>query len=99
MLVCCYWCIPIRVIIPVVIWCSPIVPHKSAELFDHGYPSFRTVNSAIPIDVIGIKSYMDGLFDLTCVLVGVMINKLNLAPNRNMPRFASVLQNCRGIVC
>ena len=25
--------------------------------------------------------------DLTCVPVGVTINKLNLAPNRNMPRF------------
>ena len=28
---------------------------------------------------------MDSLFDPTCVLVGVTINKLNLAPNRNMP--------------
>ena len=28
---------------------------------------------------------MDSLFDPTCVPVGVTINKLNLAPNRNMP--------------
>ena len=28
---------------------------------------------------------MDSLFDPTCVPVGVTINKLNLAPNSNMP--------------
>ena len=86
------------IIIPVIKWCSLIGLHKSAVvLFDRGYPSFWRVNSAIPIDVVGMKSYMDSLFDLTCVLVGVMINKLNLDPNRNMPRFVSVLRNCRGL--
>ena len=49
-------------------------------LFDHGYPSFRNFDSTIPIDVVGMKSYMDSLFDLTCVPSRVMINKLNLAP-------------------
>ena len=48
------------------------------------HPSFGNVDSVIPIDVAGMKSYMDGLFDPTCVPVGVTINKLNLAPNRNI---------------
>ena len=35
-------------------------------LFDGGYPSFWNVDSAISIDVVGMKSYMDSLFDLMC---------------------------------
>ena len=40
---------------------------------------------------------MDSLFDPTCVPVRVTINKLNFFPNRKMPRFVSVLQNCGGL--
>ena len=97
-LVRCYWCISILTIIPVERWCSLIGPHWSAVvLFDRGYPSFGNFDSIIPIDVVGMKSYMDSLFDPTCVPVGVTINKLNLAPNRNIPRFVSVLRNRRGL--
>ena len=64
-------------------------------LLDGGYPSFWNVDSAISIDVVGMKSYMDSLFDLMCESGGVTINKLNPAPNRNMPRFVSVLFNVR----
>ena len=39
-------------------------------LFDCGYPSFGNVDSAISIDVIRMKSYMDSLFDPSCVPVG-----------------------------
>ena len=35
---------------------------------------------------------MDSLFDPTCVPVWVTINKLNLFPNRKMPRFVSMLR-------
>ena len=67
-LVRCYRCISILIIIPVVRWCSLIGPHKSAVvLFDRGYPSFGNVDSAIPIDVVRMKSYMDSLFDPTYV--------------------------------
>ena len=97
-LVRCYRCISILIIIPVVRWCSLIGPHKSAVvLFDRGYPSFGNVDSAIPIDVVRMKSYMDSLFDPTCVSVGVTINNVNLTPNRNMPRFFIVLRNRRGL--
>ena len=49
------------------------------------------------LKLFGIKSYVDSLFDPTCVPVGVTINKLHLAPNRNMPRFVSVFRNRRGL--
>ena len=70
---------------------------ECAHRLDRGYPSFGNFDSTIPIDVAGMKSYMDSLFDPTCVPVRVTINKLNLAPNRNMPRFISVLRNRRGL--
>ena len=62
-------------------------------LFDRGYPSFGNFDSTIPIDVVGMKSCKDSLFDPSCVPEVVTITKLNLAPNRNMPCLASVLQN------
>ena len=70
--------------------------HRSA-LIGCGYPSFGNFDSTIPIDVFGMKSYINILFDLTCAPVRVTINKINLAPNRNMPRFVSVLRNRRGL--
>ena len=62
-------------------------------LFDRGYPSFGNFDSTIPIDVVGMKSCKDSLFDPSCVPEVVMITKINLAPNRNMPCLASVLRN------
>ena len=94
----CYWCISILIIISVVRQCSLIGPYKSAVvLFDRGYSSLGNFDSAIPMDVSGIKSYTDSLFDPTFVQLGVTINKLNLAPNRNMHRFVSVIQNRKGL--
>ena len=79
-------------IILVVRWCSIVGPHKSAVvLFDREYPSFGNFNSAILIGVVGMKSYMDSLFDPMCVPVGVTIIKLNLVPNRNRPRFVTLV--------
>ena len=93
---CQYWCISILIIIPVVRWFSLIGPYWSAVVFfDHGYPSFGNFDSTIPINVVGMKSYMDSLIDLSPYMCtsGVMINKLNLASNRNMPHFVSMLRN------
>ena len=61
-------------------------------LFDCGHPSFGKVDSAIPIDVVGMKSYMDSLFDPTCVPVGVTISKLNLAKCHGQ-------ENCSTYLC
>ena len=78
-----------------------VFPHRSSStgccVFNWGYPGFGNFDSTISIHVVGMKSYMDILFDRTRVQVGITINKLNLAPNRNIPLFVSVLRNCRGL--
>ena len=80
--------ISILIIIPVVRCCSLTGPLKSVvALFDRGYPSFGNVDSAIPIDVVGMKTYMDSLFDPTSVPVGITINKLNIAPKKEYAPF------------
>ena len=66
-------------------------------LSDRRHPGFRNFHSAISVNVIRIKSYMDSLFDPTCVPVRVTINKLNFFPNRKMPRFVSALRICGGL--
>ena len=43
-----------------------------------GHPCFRNFNSAIPVDVVRVKSYVDSFLDPTCVPVRVSINKLNV---------------------
>ena len=87
-------------LLKVVLWCSLIGPYRPAVvLFNRGYPGFGNFDSTISIHVVGMRSYMDILFDPTRVHVpvGITINKLNLAPNRNIPRYVSVLRNCRGL--
>ena len=95
MMVRCYSCITILIIIPTIRCCSltgPLYGWSAVVLSDCRYPSFRNFHSTISIDVIRMKSYMDSLFDPTCVPVWVTINKLNLFPNRKMPRFVSMLR-------
>ena len=58
------------------LYCSPV-----DVFFDCGHPRFRNFNSALPVDVIRIKSYVDSFLDPTCVPVRVSINKLILVPN------------------
>ena len=62
---------------------------------------FQASGISIPLSLLmslyRMKSYMDSLFDPTCVPVTVTINKLNFFPNRKMPRFVSVLRNCGGL--
>ena len=104
---CQYWCISILIIIPVVRWFSLIGPYWSAVvLFDHGYPSFGNFDSTIPINVVGMKSYMDSLIDLSPYMCtsGVMINKLNLASIGICPILlacseTTVRENCMSLSC
>ena len=70
MLVGCYWCISILIIIPTIRWCSltgPLRGSSAVALSDRRNPSFRNSDSTISIDVIRMKSYVDSLFDPTCV--------------------------------
>ena len=100
MMVRCYWCISILIIIPTIRCClltGPLCGWSAVVLSDRRYPSFRNFDSTISIDVIRMMSHMDSLFDPTCVPVRVTINKLNFFPNRKMPRFVSVLRNCGGL--
>ena len=100
MMVRCYWCNSILIIIPTIRCCpltGPFCGWSAVVLSDRRYPSFWNFDSAISIDVIRMKSYMDSLFDPTCVPVRVTINKLNFFPNRKMPRFVSVFRNCGGL--
>ena len=89
----CYWCISILIIISAIRCCSltgPLCGWSAVGLSDRRYPSFRSFDSTISIDAMRMKSYMDSLFDPTCVPVRVTINKLNFFPNRKMPSFVSV---------
>ena len=70
---------------------GPLCGWSAVVLSDCRYPSFWNFDSTISIDVIKMKSYMDSLFDPTCVPVRVTINKRNFFPNRKMPRFVSIL--------
>ena len=79
MMVRCYWCISILIIIPTIRCCSltgPLRGWSAVVLSDRRYPRFRKFDSTISIDVIKMKSYMDSLFDPTCVPVRVTLNKL-----------------------
>ena len=43
-------------------------------LSDRRHPCFRNFNSVVSIDVIRMKSYLDSLFDPTCVSVRVRVD-------------------------
>ena len=51
-----------------------------AVFFDRGHPRFRNFYSTIPVDVVGVKSYMNCLYDPAGVVIKVKINKLYLVP-------------------
>ena len=72
-------------------WCISILavhslggplPHGSpvVEFFDRGHPHFWNFYSTIPVDVAGMKSYVNCLFDPARVVIRVTINKLYFVP-------------------
>ena len=78
MLVRCYWCISILIIILTIRCCSltgPLCGWSVVVLFDRRYPSFRNFDSTISLDVIRMKSYVDSLFNPTRVPVRVTIKR------------------------
>ena len=66
---------------------SPVV----VFLADRGHPCFWNFYSAVPIDVIRAKSYVNCSFDLRCVVMRNTINKLNFVPERLMSGVVVVL--------
>ena len=64
---------------------------------DRGHPRFRNFNSAIPVDVIRVKSYVNSFLDPSGVPVRVSINKLYLVPKRVVAGLVGVLRNGGGL--
>ena len=96
------WCISI-------LHCS-IVPESSYYLsgpllyrspvvvaFNRRHSRFRNFNSAIHVDVISMKSYVDSFLDPTCEPVRVSINNLNLVPNWIVAGLVGVFRNGGGV--
>ncbi|KAL9967653.1 hypothetical protein ACROYT_G025933 [Oculina patagonica] len=65
--------------------------------FDRGHPCFGNFNSAIPVDIVRVKSYLNCLFDPACLPVWIMINKLYLIPKRVVSGVVGVLWNGGGL--
>ena len=49
-------------------------------LLDRGHPCFRNFYSTIPVDVVRVRSYVNRLFDPTCVPMRITINSLYFVP-------------------
>ena len=64
---------------------------------DRGHPRFGNFNSAIPVDVIRVKSYVNSFLDPSGVPVRVSINKLYLVPKRVVAGLVGVLRNGGGL--
>ena len=56
-------------------------------LSDRRYPRFWNLDSNVPVDVVRVKSYVNSLFNPTCVPVRVSVN---LVPKRMMPGLIGV---------
>ena len=59
---------------------------------DRRHPHFGNFNSAVPVDVIRVKSYVDSFLDPAGVPVRVSINKLYLVPKRIIAGLVGVLR-------
>ena len=64
---------------------------------DRGHPRFGNFNSAIPFDVIRVKSYVNSFLDPSGVPVRVSINKFYLIPKQVMAGLVGVLRNGGGL--
>ena len=67
---------------------SPVV-----VFFDRGHPRFWNFYSTIPVNVVRVQSYMNCLFDPTCVVMRVTINKLIFVPEWLVSGVVGVLCN------
>ena len=97
-MVSCDWCVSILTV--PVRGCSlsgSFLYHSPDVFFDRGHPQFENFNSAVPVDVIKVKSYVDSFLDPTGLPVRVQINKLYLIPKRIMASLMGVLRNGRSL--
>ena len=79
-----FWCV-----VPLVVRCRRVLLLLSVFL-DRGHPCFWNFYSTIPVDVVRVKSYVNRLFDPTCVPMRITINKLYFVPKRVVSAVVSV---------
>ena len=65
---------------------SPVV-----VFLDRGHLCFWNFYSTVPVDVVGVKSYVNRLFDPACVTMRITINKLYFVPKRVVSGVVGVL--------
>ena len=78
---------------------GPLLYRFPVVFLDRGHPRFGNFNSAIPVDVIRVKSYVNSFLDPSGVPVRVSINKLYLVPKRVVAGLVGVLRNGGGLGC
>ena len=76
---------------------SVVVPFFSVVFLDRGHPRFGNFNSAIPDDVIRVKSYVNSFLGPSGVPVRVSINELYLVRKRVVAGLVGVLRNGGGL--
>ena len=88
----CDWCISILTVLARSCSLSgPLLYRFPVVFLDRGHPRFGNFNSAIPVDVIRVKSYVNSFLEPSGVPVRVSINKLYLVPKRVMAGLVGML--------
>ena len=64
-----------RCVVPSAVRCRTVL---LLLILDRGHPCFGDFYSTIPVDVVGVKSYVNRLFDPACVTMRITINNLLL---------------------
>ena len=90
----CDWCISILTVpAKSCSFSGPLLYHSPFVFLDRRHPRFGNFNSAVPVDVIRVKAYVDSFLNPAGVPVRISINKLYLVPKRIMAGLAGVLRN------
>ena len=76
---------------------GPLLYRFPVVFLDRGHPRFGNFNSAIPVDVIRVKPYVNSFLDPSGVPVRLSINKLYLVPKRVVAGLVGVLGNGGGL--
>ena len=100
MVVCCDWCISIRLCFHVPWFPQAIAGFSCVVVLMFSYcrhPRFRYFGSVVLVYVIWVESYVKCLFHFPCVPMAFSVNKLCFVPQRLVSGAVSVFWN-RGIL-
>ena len=77
----CDWRISILAVSPICSLGSPLSHGSPVVVFlNRGHPCLCNFSSTVPVDVFRVKTYVNYLFDLACVVMRITINKLYFVP-------------------